>query len=117
MINPKIKIEKRQRRHRRVRAKISGTKERPRLCVFRSNQHIYAQLIDDESKKVLLSSNDLKIKKTEGKIIQALELGKAVAKEAVEKGIKEVVFDRAGYIYHGRVKALAEGAREGGLKF
>lgn len=117
MINPKIKIEKRQRRHRRVRAKISGTKQRPRLCVFRSNKHIYAQLIDDESRKILLSSSDLKIKKTGNKTVMASEIGKTIAKTAIEKGFKEVVFDRGGYIYHGRVKALAEGAREGGLKF
>jgi len=117
MINPKVKIEKRQRRHRRVRAKISGTKQRPRLCVFRSNKHIYAQLINDENGKILLSSSDLKIKKKGNKTAMASEIGKIVAKIAVEKGFKEVVFDRAGYIYHGRVKALAEGAREGGLKF
>jgi len=117
MINPKIKIEKRQRRHRRVRAKISGTKQRPRLCVFRSNQHIYAQLIDDDKGKILLSSSDLKIKKTGNKTVMAFEIGKVIAKTATEKGIKNVVFDRGGYIYHGRVKALAEGAREGGLKF
>lgn len=117
MSNPKVKIEKRQRRHRRVRAKISGTKQRPRLCVFRSNQHIYAQLIDDENGKILLSSSDLKIKKEGNKTAMASEIGKAIAKTALEKGIKEIVFDRAGYIYHGRVKALAEGAREGGLKF
>jgi len=127
------KQEKRIRRHRRVRAKISGTAEVPRLCVFRSSKHIYAQLIDDEKGKTIVSANDLKIKvskskekkpegekkenKREGKTAKAFEVGKLIAKEALSKGIKKVVFDRGGYKYHGRVKAVAEGAREGGLKF
>ena len=115
-----IKREKRYRRHRRVRAKISGTKEVPRLCVFRSNKHIYAQLINDENKKTILSANDLEIKgkkekKTKTQI--SLEVGKLLAQKAKEKDIKKVVFDRGGYRYHGRVKSLAEGAREGGLNF
>lgn len=113
---------KRIRRHKRVRAKIIGTNLRPRLCVFRSSSHIHVQLIDDENGKTILSMSDIgmKAKKTEkadGKIGLAHEVGKLVAKEAGEKKITEVVFDRGGYQYHGRVKAVAEGAREGGLKF
>lgn len=123
--------QKRLRKHRRIRAKIFGTAKVPRLCVFRSNQHIYAQLIDDEKGRVLLSASDLnlKVKKTKagketnkskdqtGKKNSAFEVGKALAQKTEEKKIKKVVFDRGGYKYHGRVKALAEGAREGGLKF
>lgn len=114
--------EKRIRRHKRARFRIAGTKDRPRLCVFRSNQHVYAQLIDDERGKTLLSASDLDLKKT-AKVKNAkksevsLELGKLLAAKAVEKKIERVVFDRGGYKYHGVVKALADGAREGGLKF
>jgi len=118
---------KRQRRHKRTRAKISGTAERPRLCVFRSAKHIYAQLIDDNKGKTLASASDKEIskaknikkeaKKTSTKISQASEVGKLIAKKATEKKIQKVVFDRGGYLYQGRVKALAEGAREGGLRF
>ena len=90
----------------------------PRLCVFRSNKHIYGQLIDDEKGKTLLVAKDLEIKKpSKGRIILAKEVGKLLAQKAVEKKYKKVVFDRGGYRYHGRVKALAEGAREEGLKF
>jgi len=113
------KQEKKQRRHKRVRAKIFGTAKVLRLCVFRTPKHIYAQLVDDDKGKTILSLNDLKIKKDadeKGKIETAKKLGKSIAEKALEKGIKEVVFDRGGYKYHGRVKALAEGAREGGLK-
>ena len=106
-----IKHEKRFRRHRRIRAKIFGTSERPRLCVFRSNQYIYAQLIDDEKNKVIVSARGKRNAK------QAKKVGQDLAKKAVEKKIEKAVFDRSGYKYHGRVKALAEGAREGGLKF
>jgi len=117
----KIKREKRIARHRRVRAKIKGTKERPRLCVFRSNKHIYAQLIDDGEGKTLVSASDFELGTKKGKKAVktelAKEVGKAVAKKAADKKIKEVVFDRGGYKYHGRVKALAEAAREAGLKF
>lgn len=112
--------EKRKRRHRRVRAKVFGRPERPRLCVFRSNKHIYAQLIDDEKRKILLGVNDIsfsQIKEKKGKVEIAFEVGKLIAKKALEKKIKKVVFDRGGYKYHGRVKALAEGARKEGLKF
>jgi large subunit ribosomal protein L18 len=114
-----MKKEKRKRRHRRIRAKISGTKERPRLCVFRSNKHTYAQLIDDEKGHTIVSASDLELKGVEKmtKVQKAKEVGKLIAKKAKEKNIEKIVFDRAGYKYHGRVKALAEGAREGGLKF
>jgi len=113
------KKEKRNRRHRRVRKKIAGNANTPRLCVFRSNQHIYAQLIDDEKRKILGQASDLKLvkkgKKSKGEA--AKEVGKMIAQKAKELKIEKVVFDRAGYQYHGRVKSLAEGAREGGLKF
>jgi large subunit ribosomal protein L18 len=114
-----MKKEKRKRRHKRIRAKIFGTEKRPRLCVFRSNKHIYAQLIDDEKGHTIVSASDLELKRIEKmtKVQKAKEVGKLIAKKAKEKNIEEVVFDRAGYKYHGRVKALAEGAREGGLKF
>jgi len=112
------KKAKRYRRHKRVRAKIFGTKEKPRLCVFRSAKHIYAQLIDDEKGKTLAAASDQEIKKgKKSKIEIAKAVGKLIAKKALEKKIEKVVFDRGGYQYHGRVKALAEGAREGGLKF
>lgn len=120
------KREKRIRRHKRVRAKVRGTEKRPRLCVFRSNKHIYAQIIDDEKGITLVSASDQEIKKKDleavsknfkGKCLLAFLVGKLVAKKAQKKKIEKVVFDRAGYRYHGRVKALAEGAREQGLKF
>jgi len=126
MFDPKIKKQKRQIRHKRVRAVIKGTADRPRLYVFRSNKHIYAQLVDDERGFTVLSSNDLKekIKKVDseksklaGKKMIAYKVGEILAKKAIEKGIKSVVFDRNGYKYHGRIKALAEGARAAGLKF
>jgi large subunit ribosomal protein L18 len=114
-----VKTLKRVRRHKKIRKDIVGTKDRPRLCVFRSNQHIYAQLINDENAKVLMSvsDKDLKAKKGEKKIDSAKEVGKLIAKQAIENKIETVVFDRGGFIFHGRIKALAEGAREGGLKF
>ena len=111
---------KRIRRHRRVRGRISGVKSCPRLCVFRSANHIYAQLIDDEANKTLGLAKDMEIKKEKedkGKINIAFKTGELIAKKAQEKKIVKVVFDRGGYKYHGRVKALAEGARKGGLKF
>ncbi len=114
--------EARKRRHRRIRARLSGTAERPRLNVFRSLDHIYVQVIDDESGKTIVSAStvdknlradiDGKTKKEQAKLV-----GKAVAERAQAAGVKEVVFDRGGYLYHGRVQALAEGAREGGLEF
>ena len=112
------KEQRRLRIRRSIRAKISGTSARPRLSVFRSNKNIYAQLIDDVSGQTLVSvaSNNLEATVT-SKVQLSLEAGKELAKKAVEKGIMEVVFDRSGYLYHGRVKSLAEGAREAGLKF
>ena len=109
----------RLKRHRRVRAKISGTPERPRLNVFRSTKHIYAQLIDDVNGVTLASANTLEkgFEGATGNIEAAKKVGLVLAERAKAKGIEEVVFDRGGYLYHGRVAALAEGAREGGLKF
>ena len=109
----------RLKRHKRVRGKISGTAERPRLAVYRSNAHISAQVIDDENGVTLVSANTYE-KDFEGigsNKAAARKVGEMVAKRALEKGISAVVFDRGGYIYHGRVSELAEGAREGGLKF
>lgn len=112
----------RKRKHARVRKKISGTPERPRLNVFRSLSNIYAQIIDDKSGHTLVAAStldkDLKGKfKNAGNKEAAREVGKLIAEKALAKGIKSVVFDRGGYLYHGRVKELAEGAREGGLEF
>ena len=108
----------RERRHRRVRGKVSGTAERPRLVVFRSNRGIFAQLVDDESRRTLASASWLEQRSFQGtKTEQAAEVGKLLAAAAKKAGIESVVFDRGGYLYHGRVKALAEGAREGGLRF
>lgn len=109
----------RQRRHLRVRRKISGTAECPRLCVYRSNTNIYAQIIDDVAGNTLVSAStlDKEIKIKHANKEAAKEVGTLIAKKAAEKNIKEVVFDRGGYIYHGVVKELAEAAREGGLKF
>ncbi len=109
----------RMARHKRVRGKISGTAERPRLSVYRSENHIYAQVIDDVAGNTLVSASSVE-KSFEGKgsnVEAAKKVGAAVAERALKKGIEEVVFDRGGYIYHGRVRALAEGAREAGLKF
>ena len=109
----------RLKRHRRVRAKISGTAQRPRLSVYRSTKHIYAQLIDDVAGVTLASasSQDKGFEGNGGNKDGARKVGETIAKAAAEKGITEVVFDRGGYVYHGRIKELAEGAREGGLKF
>ena len=107
-------------RHARVRKKISGTAECPRLCVFRSRQNIYAQIIDDTAGKTLVSASslDAELKANYGGNKEAAKkVGLAIAKKAADKGIEEVVFDRGGFVYHGRVQELAEGAREGGLKF
>ena len=111
--------KQRLRRHKRVRAKISGTAARPRLNVFRSNANIYAQIIDDENGVTLLSAStlDKEFNGYGGNREAAKAVGEMIAKKAAEKGITEVVFDRGGYVYHGRVQALAEAAREGGLKF
>lgn len=109
----------RQRRHRRVRGKIAGTAERPRLNVFRSAKHVYAQVIDDEKGITLVSASSLEkdFKEFGGNKEAAKKVGQMIGKRAVEKGIKEVVFDRGGYLYHGRIAELAEGARESGLTF
>ena len=109
----------RMKRHKRVRAKISGTPERPRLCVFRSLSNIYAQVIDDVNGITLVSASTVEkdFESYGGNIEAAKKVGQAVAERAKAKGIDEVVFDRGGYVYTGRVQALAEGAREGGLQF
>lgn len=114
MINKTIQ---RKRRHHRIRKNIIGKIIHPRLAVFRSNKYIYAQLIDDEKSITVTSITDKKIKDKKTKVEKAFEVGEQLSKEAVKKGISKVVFDRAGYKFHGRVKALAEGARKGGLKF
>ena len=118
MINKTSRSESRLKRHARVRAKISGTSTCPRLCVFRSNGNISAQIIDDTKGVTLVSSSSTSLKLENGSNIEAAkQVGALVAKRALEKKIENVVFDRGGYLYHGRVKALAEAAREAGLKF
>jgi large subunit ribosomal protein L18 len=110
--------EARLRRHRRVRGRVQGTAERPRLVVFRSNRGISAQLVDDLSGRTVASASHLALKSFSGtKSDQAAEVGKLLAQAAKSAGVESVVFDRGGYLYHGRVKSLADGAREGGLKF
>ena len=114
--------DKRLKRHKRIRMDVSGTPEKPRLCVFRSSKNISAQIIDDVNGNTLVSAStiDKELKgdiKNGGNKEAAKTVGEAVAKRALEKGIKEVCFDRGGYLYHGRVKELADGAREAGLKF
>ncbi|MGE5690580.1 MAG: 50S ribosomal protein L18 [Pseudomonadota bacterium] len=113
------KKQARDRRHRRVRGKVTGTADRPRLAVFRSNRGIEAQLIDDVEARTLASASWLALKKsfTGDKTEQATEVGKLLARNAKQAGIETAVFDRGGYLFHGRVKALADGAREGGLRF
>ena len=119
MLIKQDKNQARQKRHLRVRNHIAGTAERPRLNVFRSLKNIYAQIIDDEKGVTLVSasSKEKGFSQYGGNVEAAKAIGAAVAKKAIEKGITEVVFDRGGYIYHGRVAALAEAAREAGLKF
>ena len=118
MINKVSKNETRKRRHARVRAKVSGTTACPRLNVFRSNSHIFAQIIDDTNGTTLVSSSSLALKlESSSNIEAATSVGTDIAKKALEKNITNVVFDRGGYVYHGRVKALAEAARAAGLKF
>ena len=110
--------QKRRRRHRRVRGKVHGSAARPRLCVFRSSKGIYAQVIDDDAGRTLAAASTLPLGGSSGtKSERAAEVGKLVAQRARDAGIAKVVFDRGGYLYHGRVKALADGAREGGLEF
>jgi large subunit ribosomal protein L18 len=112
---PKDRAGLRTRRHIRVRAKVKGTLERPRLVVFRSDKHIYAQLVNDTAQRTIVTVSDqgMSGKKSE----KSVEVGKKIAEKAKAAGISKVVFDRAGYQYHGRVKAVADGAREGGLEF
>ncbi len=121
MISPRKRNVIRKRVHTRIREKLSGTAERPRLNVYRSLNNIYTQLIDDEKGVTLLSASTLAKKgetqKTGGNVAAAVEVGKLIAQKAQEKGIKRVVFDRGGYLYHGRIKALADAAREAGLEF
>jgi len=120
MLKKKI-TDPRKRRHQSIRKKIVGTSERPRLVVFRSLKHIYAQVIDDSANKVLAHASDLPVKGAEqlegDKSNRAKKVGSRVAQICKDKGIERVVFDRAGYLYHGRVSKVAEGAREGGLEF
>jgi large subunit ribosomal protein L18 len=116
MRRPRTRDEMRQRRHLRVRKKVTGTAERPRLVVYRSLKHIYAQIVDDVARRTILTVSDAGIaegKKTE----KSGAVGRTLAEKAKAAGITQVVFDRAGYKYHGRVKAVADGAREGGLEF
>lgn len=111
------KILKHKLRKGRVRSRISGTEQRPRLSVFRSNTQIYAQVIDDVSGKTLAATSSINLKAKGNKVEQAVLVGKDIATKAVAKGVKAVVFDRSGYKYHGRVKSLADAAREAGLQF
>ncbi|MCI6006777.1 50S ribosomal protein L18 [Oscillospiraceae bacterium LCP25S3_E10] len=117
MVSKADKNKARLKRHTRVRSKISGTAECPRLNVFRSSKNIYAQIIDDINGVTLVAASTLELEGNGGNKEAAFKVGEAIAKKAADKGITEVVFDRGGYIYHGRVKELAEGARQGGLKF
>ena len=119
MVSITNRKQERERRHKRVRNKISGTAERPRLCIYRSNKNIYVQIIDDVSGNTIVSASTLEksVKTKYANKEAAKEVGLLIAKKATEKNIKEVVFDRGGYIYHGVVKELAEAAREGGLVF
>ncbi|WP_161890007.1 50S ribosomal protein L18 [Pontibacter russatus] len=111
------KISRRLRIKRSIRNKISGTAERPRLSVFRSNKAIYAQLIDDTTGVTLAAASSVKLDDAKANVETAGRVGKEIAEKALSKGISQVIFDRSGYLYHGKVKSLAEGAREGGLKF
>jgi len=116
MITQTKRNEIRKRIHDRIRRKISGTAERPRLNVYRSLNHIYAQVIDDQAGVTIASASTIKVK-TGGNVAAAKEIGKTIAELAKEKGVTKVVFDRGGYLYHGRIKALADAAREAGLEF
>lgn len=120
MITKKDKNDTRKKRHARVRRKISGTAARPRLNVFRSNKHIYAQLIDDVNSVTIVSASSMEKdfgSESKADTAAAVRVGEMIAKKAVEKDVKSVVFDRGGYLFHGRVKALADSARENGLEF
>ena len=117
MVSKESRSKIRVQKHLRVRNRFSGTPERPRLAVFRSTQHIYAQIIDDTVGKTLVAASTLEVKVDGTKTDAARAVGAAVAKKALENGIEKVVFDRGGNLYHGRIQALAEGAREAGLDF
>ena len=119
MVNRPNTAAQRVKRHARVRGKISGTPERPRLCVFRSESNIYAQIIDDVAGNTLCAASTVEkeFEGNGGNVEAAKKIGNKIAERALAKGIDTVVFDRGGYVYHGRVQALADGAREGGLKF
>lgn len=122
MIRKPSRKEAREKRHYRLRNKISGTHTRPRLAVFRSNKHIYAQIIDDVAGNTIVSASTMEkaiaeTLKSTSNVEAASEIGKIIGKRAVEKGIQEIIFDRGGYVYHGKIKALAESAREAGLQF
>lgn len=117
MIKPTPRKSIRAKKHWRMRKNINGTAERPRLAVFRSNQHIYAQIIDDVVGNTLVSASTLTVKVDGSKSEAAKAVGTDIAKKALEKGVDKVVFDRGGNLYHGRIKALADGAREAGLDF
>lgn len=122
MIKKKIRKQETQKRHRRIRVNLKGTADKPRLAIYRSNKHIYAQLIDDVKGVTLASASSLEGELKEklphgGNIEASKQLGEAIAKKAQEKGIKQIVFDRGGKIYHGRIAAIAEAARESGLEF
>ena len=122
MVSKKSRVEVRRKKHMKLRNRFSGTAERPRLAVFRSNNHMYAQVIDDVAGNTIVSASTLQSEVKEGlektnNVEAAAKLGEVIAKKALDKGIKSVVFDRGGYIYQGKVKALAEAAREAGLDF
>ena len=117
MIKKESRNSMRIKRHNRIRKNLSGTKELPRLNVFRSNTNMYAQIIDDETGRTLVSTSSLELKLDKNNIETAKKVGESIAKKAKDAKITEVVFDRSGYLYHGRIKALAEAAREAGLKF
>lgn len=122
MVSKKVRSEVRKNKHRRIRSRLSGTPEKPRLSVFRSNKHMYAQVIDDEAGNTIVSASTLQSEVKDGlektnDITAASRLGEVIAKKALDNGIKTVVFDRGGYIYQGKVKALADAAREAGLQF
>ena len=122
MVSKKVRSEVRKNKHRRIRSRLSGTPEKPRLSVFRSNKHMYAQVIDDVAGNTIVSASTLQAEVKDGlektnDITAASKLGEVIAKKALDNGIKKVVFDRGGYIYQGKVKALADAAREAGLNF
>ena len=117
MIKRQDRKTNRARRHRRVRVHVVGTAQRPRLAVFRSLNHLYAQLIDDAANSTLAAASTVELKAKGNGVAQAQEVGKAIAAKAKAKGVNQVVFDRGGFLYHGRIKALADAAREAGLEF